>query len=715
MRLNKIMAVVLFSAILVTLVQGVSAYCWSTSITPQGNCRIVCDFSKCNYAQCLAEPMPWNCAGGGDVDVTPPVMNVFSPLDASYDSSTILVDVTTDETVPYIKLAQRGDSYSSLCTNCNHGTRIIYRVPEGTHTWKFLTKDYDGNIVVLERTFTVDFTPPKITSVSPPNNFYFSRGINTVAVKYTENDPKSIKFYYRPLGSVNPFIAHTLAGCPSGKDQTCTGTPNINYAEGTKVEYYFEIKDASFTTTSDTYVSTIDTAFLAQPVKIYSPLTGVYDKASQLLDVDVIKQCEAIYMILDGKSTRLCSNCNKYTGTKYFRDGMHTLVINATCGLDQYLSSPVSLELDTKKPRIMTTLPKIRSYANGDFSVKYTEANVKDVTLVYGTDTLTRTVHRTCPSGTSVTCLFDGINLAEFDNQEITYYFTVSDSINTVSSRPVSVMVDFTKPVITKTAPADGSVSDKRTVPFSVGVSEKVKKLAYTEDGMRVPRTLCSNCDSYDRLVSLPDGQHDLTLIATDYAGNEGTLDFSIFVDSRAPIMYPSEPGYRMKYSDGMTFTAYYAEQNPVELVLYVNGTAVATKSDCPPQSTKGDCTIVYDVSSMNAQTISYYFTMEDIAGRIESSTPKNVEVDSVAPVLTVTSPTATTYTTNYVPFEVSASEQVTMKYIYDGRITPLTLCTRCTSYNGNKYFRDGSYTVTITAEDKAGRTDSETVSFNVV
>jgi len=295
-------------------------------------------------------------------------MHVLSPLNQSYNTSTIDVWVQTEEMVPQIKYAQKGDLYFSVCSHCTEGTKKLYRVNEGIHKWRFLAKDYNGNPTIIVRQFTVDFTSPVIHSVYPPNGFYFAQGANDVTIEYSEINPQSIKMFHKKYGDAS-WTEESFTGCPAGEEESCTSTVTLNYPEDSNVEYYFEIKDAYFTTVSDMYISLMDTQLLSDPIIVFSPTQGVHEE--KRLDLTVVAnqpECDEIGMVLDGgRARRLCSRCTEYDKVRSFTEGQHTLRIDAECGGILLSSRTVDFEIETILPKISTTLPRDGAYAKGDF------------------------------------------------------------------------------------------------------------------------------------------------------------------------------------------------------------------------------------------------------------------------------------------------------------------------------------------------------------
>ena len=67
---------------------------------------------------------------------------------------------------------------------------------------------------------------------------------------------------------------------------------------------------------------------------------------------------------------------------------------------------------------------------------------------------------------------------------------------------------------------------------FDIQVNEEVKTLEHADLSVN-PRLkrLCTKCDEYNKNKRFKAGNHDLSFIATDYAGNVGNVNVSLFVN----------------------------------------------------------------------------------------------------------------------------------------------------------------------------------------
>lgn len=193
------------------------------------------------------------------------------------------------------------------------------------------------------------------------------------------------------------------------------------------------------------------------------------------------------------------------------------------------------LFVDSKKPIIHSILPAKNKFTNGDlFYIKYSEDNLKEIKLFWEGVNGSGGKILNCSSGRKQECE-TSVDLSIYDGKYIEYWLEVSDSVNTVITKKTKVFVDTTSPELNVYKPEEGRTYG-RSVPFKISVSENVT-IEYKDSWDEIPqwRRLCSNCDSYgiekQKTKTFRKGIHNLTIKATDKAGNFDEEDVGFFVD----------------------------------------------------------------------------------------------------------------------------------------------------------------------------------------
>lgn len=271
-------------------------------------------------------------------------------------------------------------------------------------------------------------------------------------------------------------------------------------------------------------------------LNVLSPSNGlVFDTRSVPFDVEINENSDLYYN--DSADPRrgfrkVCSNCKKFDSKVSFSDGPHVVDVLARDASGNEAKETRNFLIDSKKPRIRSTLPRSKAYSNGTFTVQYDEDNIKDVKLVYtqgagySSSGYTTLAKDSCPAGYNKGCTFLVQGLGQ---GPLSYYFIVEDVITQVQSKEVKVTVDTIPPVMTITQPVPGTYKGRALL--DIDVTEDVT-LEFMDSLQSRPRwsTLCSRCDNYNRTKYFSKGPHMLTLRATDAAGNsaEDLVSFTI-------------------------------------------------------------------------------------------------------------------------------------------------------------------------------------------
>ncbi|MEK6934555.1 MAG: hypothetical protein AABW46_01625 [Nanoarchaeota archaeon] len=267
---------------------------------------------------------------------------------------------------------------------------------------------------------------------------------------------------------------------------------------------------------------------------IFSPESDFwYDdrRVPALLEVDSYSLLE--YMNLADSRPRwrtLCDKCTSYDKDIRLNEGENNVTFKATKKINGLTDEAnVQFNIDSKTPKIHRTYPKKGEYANGEFIVEYTEDNLKDIVLNYGTEgNMSDLLMDWCSSGSKQSCSAV-VDLSDFDGQQIQYWFDVSDFVRTVSNRrPVEVLVDITAPEI-----LNFSVwNEERNVYFDVEIDDETAKIQYMDLDDTKPKwkTLCSMDLICERGKRFRDGEHNLIVRAIDKAENTDERETTITI-----------------------------------------------------------------------------------------------------------------------------------------------------------------------------------------
>ena len=266
-------------------------------------------------------------------------------------------------------------------------------------------------------------------------------------------------------------------------------------------------------------------------------------------------------------------------------------------------------------------------------------------------------------------------------------------------------------------------IYNDRKIAFNISASEKVDFMEYKNLNDRNPKwkKLCSDCEEYGfshkRTKIFSDGEHNLSIRATDYYGQVKEENFSIFIDSKNPKLSKTEPR-KNAITNGSDFYIKFQEENPVNLTLYFNGTYdVDLGNECVFDGRYYECNLEINLTDYDGDEIEYWANLTDIAGNSDESRLTSVKVDTTAPMWNDFNFTVDGRRGEFF-FNVTEENFDEINYIdfSDSRPKEKRLCSRLKDgvCEKKKSFSSGNHNLTITILDEAGNSYRET-DFNFV
>jgi hypothetical protein len=415
--------------------------------------------------------------------------------------------------------------------------------------------------------------------------------------------------------------------------------------------------------------------------------------------------------------TKLCTNCDSYgfdrNAFKTLNEGANNLVFRAVGSYNSSDEETRLIFIDSKKPTITKTLPTT-GFASGTFEVEFTEQNPISLIINYGNSDIGYRNYsvdlKDCTFDKKYNCKFS-IELSDYDEQEIAYYAALTDIAgNAVKSTPRKLKVDISSPIINSVK----STIEGKSVTFTLNVTEAFfDSLNYIDNLEANPKekTLCTKLVEglCIKKISLSEGEHDITIIARDEAGNSANTSVFFFTDSKKPIIKKTSPG--SGFASGL-FEIEFEEANPSFLLLNYGTdseirTAVLDLNLCTQTGRKTNCSVFVNLVDFEEQEINYQFNLTDKAGSSVLSKEKTLAVDTIPPAVNFFNYTISDKT---VTFTINLTEKNFDKVEYKDETdsTPRfkTLCSRLTSGGLCEKairFRTGSHVLDIQATDDAG------------
>ncbi|QNW92139.1 BapA prefix-like domain-containing protein [Acinetobacter seifertii] len=598
--------------------------------------------------------------GSAVVDAVAPTVAVTTAL--TNDSTPALTGTVND---PTAKVVVTVDGVNYPATNNGDGTwtladNTLPTLTDGPHTITVTATDTAGNVGTTNAVVTVDTTAPVVALNDVLSND------STPALTGTVNDPTAKVVI--TVDGVNYPATNNGDGTWTLADNTLpvlTDGPHTVTVTAT---------DPAGNVGTTNAVVTVDTT---------APVVALNDVLSNdstpALTGTVTDPSATVVVTVDGVNYPATNNGD---GTwtladntlPVLADGPHTVTVTATDPAGNVGTGSAVLTVDTTAPNapvidpINATNP-VTGTAEPGSTVKVTFPDGSTATVVAGPDG-----KWTVPNPGDLT-----------DGQTVTA--TATDPAGN-PSLPGSAVVDAVAPTVAVTT----ALTNDSTPALTGTVNDPTAKVVVTVDGVNYPAT--NNGDGTwtladNTLPTLTDGPHTITVTATDPAGNVGTTNAVVTVDTTAPNAPVIDP---INASNPVTGTA---EPGSTVKVTFPDG-STATVVAGPD----GKWTVPNPGDLTDGQTVTA--TATDPAGN--PSLPGSAVVDAVAPTVAVT----TALTNDSTPALTGTVNDPTAKVVVtvDGVNYSATNNgdgTWTLADNTLPVLADGPHTVTVTATDPAG------------
>ena len=400
---------------------------------------------------------------------------------------------------------------------------------------------------------------------------------------------------------------------------------------------------------------------------------------------------------VNGSPVTLTNNTWTTTVTLTGPDGPKTITATATDNSGKQNTATAQITLDTTPPLVAITSPGDgTSVTTPTLSISGT---VSDATS--GVHGVTCNSVAASVTGTTYTCsvaLSAGLN---------TITATATDGVGNTSIPAVihaTYTPDTKAPTITITTPANGAFVKDTTLTVSGTANDDVSVASVTVNGATVPYS--NGTWTTTLTLTSDEGAKSITAIATDGSGNSTPATVQVTLDTTPPVVAITSPADK---SSGTSATLAVSgsvndARSGVASVTCnnVNGIVSNSTFTCTVPLVAGD-NLVTAIAT-------------DKAGN--TSAPTSIHVtytpDTQAPVITITTPAAGTFTkVRTLTVSGTATDDVSVaKVTVEGVEVPLTNGTWTTTLNLSG--PDGSRTITATATDGTGKSTDAHVTFGL-
>jgi MYXO-CTERM domain-containing protein len=478
------------------------------------------------------------------VDLTPPAVDVETPANGSVINNPLPVYSGTVEAGSTVTITVDGVVLGNATVT---GTRweFIPTTPlgNGAHTVTATATDAAGNTATDSHTFTVDLTPPAVNVETPVNGS-------------VTNNPRPV---YSGTVEAGSTVTITVDGVVLG-NATVTGTrwtftPTVPLADGPHT-VTATATDAVGNTATDSNTFSVDTMGPAAP-EVRTPPNGSITNDSTPTYGGTAEPGSTVTIYVDGvavgTTTADAAGNWTFTPTAPLADGPHTVSATAEDALGN--TSPNSntntFTVDTTAP----AAPEVRTPANG--------SSTPDNTPTYS---------GTAEPGSTVEVFVDGASVGTTTadtngNWNLTPVGGLAAGQHTVkatatdaagNTSPDSNTNTFTvasiapqAPVIT--GPENNTVTDDNTPAFT-GTAPPGNTVTIILNGTPVGTTTAdANGNwSFTPTTPLEDGPYELTVTATDPAGNVSAPSSPVRFTVETEVAPPLPEGDKDFLGDGL-------------------------------------------------------------------------------------------------------------------------------------------------------------------
>ncbi len=447
------------------------------------------------------------------VDTKSPLINLTSPLNATYSKKEIWVNATSSEPVNW-SYSLNGVSFAQFIPN------TTMNFSEGLTHLIIRAVDRAGNSAEQDVYFTVDTTPPAITMTSPANTTYASK---TVLLNVSADETVDSWWYSLNGGANTTFMPNTTIVASEGVDHL------VVYANDTAGNV--GVADVYFTV--DTTPPGIDIVYNPSPVEVGDKANFTFN-ISELHPSTVRVWRNGTPVYTDSYSSGVPINISVYSGGVGIWN--YTIWANDTFGNENSTTIWVVVR-DTVPPAIHLVSPANKTYANKTIVLNVSTSEIANVSYsLNGGANISLYNESTSGSAT--------ITASEDANHLIIY---AVDTAGNWNSTRVDFTVDTKAPAITFVAPtpANGSTVGVNYVCINITASEPVGGALLEWNGTNRTMT-CSGASCYVNVTGLGDGEYSYKVWVNDSIGNINTSEprvVKVKVSQGAISSPPPAPG----------------------------------------------------------------------------------------------------------------------------------------------------------------------------
>ncbi len=580
------------------------------------------------------------------LDTTAPTITVDSPLNQTYATDTIDLNVSADEPINTWWFQLNGNG-----TNVTFTPNITLVGTEGNNNIIVYTNDSVGNEGSNIVYFTIDTAVPNVTIDLPLNITYDLPNI-TFNATVLEANPDSGILQVTPQGE--SAINYTLNNVSGNWGYTNLSMPDNTYT----AEFYVNDTAGNVNNTESVVftINTTPTDTSVPNVTIISPANTTFEaRAIVNFNITVLEadpDSALLQLTRDGDSGINYSLTNNsgtwgYTNTSITL-GTYTaeFYVNDTLGNINNTESVVFTVADTTVPNVTINTPTNTTSTSStvNFNATVTEL-LPDTGILQLTRSGESGINYTL---TNVSGNWGYTNLSIPDGSYIAQFFLNDTSGNTNLTESVGFSIDATNPSVTINSPTNTTFEGRTIINFNVTVLEDNPEsgiLQLTRDGdSAINYTLTNNSGNWGYTnTSIDLGTYTAQFFLNDTFGNNNNTESVVFTVSDTTV-----PNVTIDSPLNVTYDQSNVSFNATVTELFIDSGILQVTPD-------GQSAINYTLTnvsgnwgytnlSMPDNTYTAQFFINDTSGNTNLTESVVFTIDVTNPMVTIDSPTNTTF-----------------------------------------------------------------------
>ncbi|HTC93758.1 MAG TPA: Ig-like domain repeat protein, partial [Terriglobales bacterium] len=581
------------------------------------------------------------------VDTTPPQVTIVQPADGSYtNQQTIAVSGTVADDTP-VTLQVNG---VSATINGNQFTATVPLPTEGLQALQAVATDAAGNVGQASINIHVDRTPPVVVIAQPLDGSYTNQQTIVVSGTVTDASPVTVQ-------------VEGASATMNGNQFTATvplPTEGLQSLQVVAADAAGNVGQASINIHVD---RTPPVVVIAQPPD------GSYTNQQTIVVSGTVTDTSPITVQVQGVSATVSGN--QFTTTVPLpTEGLQNLQAVATDAAGNVGQVSINIHVDRTPPVVTIAQPSEGSYSNQQtIAVSGTVTDASPVTVqVQG---VSATVNGTQFTA-SVPLSAEGLQ---------TLQAVATDAAGNVGQASVNVHVDRTPPLVKIFSPQAGAYIKGPVITVTGSVADA----SPTMTDVNAISTMLNPDGTFSTQIPVVDGPLNIIATSHDAAGNVGTAQVPVIIDSVPPVITVTTP------QDGLitnqaTQTVQGTVTDAAPVTLTINGSPAPVTSGAFSQSVTmssdgpNTITLVATDAAGNVSTKTIHVTLDRTPPTLSIAAPSAGAVLGSLPVIvqgTVQDDTATTVTVDGIPATATQNAwQLSVASLPDGPHTFLVVAT---------------------------------------